>query len=162
EVATAVPAASNATRPAITWRLRMSLLSDRRLRPALGESRDRREPHRVYCIHGGDCNPCVRRLSTRLGPRVFGPAPVKSDGRGSALAQVPKRRRRAGAQASGVSIAAPPVGIVIPSRFESILARRDLDPTPLILPVEPDLRALDGIPEVARPQSGGLLSFLLG
>src|SRR5207237_8183782 len=69
---------------------------------------------------------------------------------------------RAAPQASGVWISAPPVGIVIPSRFESILARRDLDPTPLILPVERDLRALDRIHEVARPQSGGLLSFLLG
>lgn len=50
----------------------------------------------------------------------------------------------------------------IPNRFESVLARGDLNPTPLILPVDEDLRAFERARRTARMQGGGVLSFLLG
>src|SRR3954463_15233810 len=57
--------------------------------------------------------------------------------------------------------AVDPPGGLIPNRFEHLL-RRDLEPTPLILPVESDLQALDRLRQMARLQGGGLISFLLG
>jgi hypothetical protein len=50
----------------------------------------------------------------------------------------------------------------IPSRFESILERLDLEPAPLILPVEEDLRLFARLARMGRMQSGGLLAFVLG
>lgn len=52
--------------------------------------------------------------------------------------------------------------ITIPTRFESILANRDLDPTPLIVPVDQDLRQLEMLRRAARTQNGGVLAFLVG
>lgn len=60
------------------------------------------------------------------------------------------------------AVPAASTGLVIPSRFESILARRDLEPSPLILPVESDLQALDRVRETARVQGSGVVAFLLG
>jgi hypothetical protein len=52
--------------------------------------------------------------------------------------------------------------IRIPSRFESILARDDMQATPLILPVEEDLRQFDRLRQTAVTQSAGVLAFVLG
>ncbi|MBD2681344.1 MULTISPECIES: hypothetical protein [Nostoc] len=52
--------------------------------------------------------------------------------------------------------------IYIPNRFESVLSNPNLKATPLILPVEEDLKAFDFLRRKADVQGGGILSFLLG
>ncbi|MDI1450779.1 hypothetical protein [Polyangium sp. 6x1] len=53
--------------------------------------------------------------------------------------------------------------LIIPNRFESILADPKLNPpTPLILPVEHDLALFDRLHRRARLQGGGVLAFLRG
>lgn len=52
--------------------------------------------------------------------------------------------------------------IQIPNRFESILANEQLQPMPLILPVEEDLRHFDRLRRTADVQGGGIVAFLLG
>lgn len=52
--------------------------------------------------------------------------------------------------------------VQIPTRFESVLARSDLQAAPLILPVEDDLRLFLRLRRLATVQNGGLLAFLVG
>ncbi len=52
--------------------------------------------------------------------------------------------------------------IYIPNRFESVLSNPNLKATPLILPVQEDLKSFDFLRHKAEVQGGGILSFLLG
>jgi len=54
----------------------------------------------------------------------------------------------------------PPIRI--PTRFESILARDDMQAPPLILPVESDLQEFERLRMTADLQSGGVIAFVRG
>jgi hypothetical protein len=52
--------------------------------------------------------------------------------------------------------------IPIPTRFENILASETLDPAPLIVPVENDLKYFDALRRVADTQNAGVIVFPVG
>ncbi len=50
----------------------------------------------------------------------------------------------------------------IPNRFESLQAAFGQEVRPLIVPIDEDLQALNGLRDRAKIQNGGMLCFLLG